>query len=138
MLPGAMRGKLVLGFIVLAALLACKSKTGGTLTVDGAGFEIDECRSGQANVPAFDGVDFLDSSGRRVRFLLQTSGNVQVFFLPSGATTTDMLGESCGTMSMQQQNSEVNGVKNVKGSVSANCTGGGHTVVAAVNFENCH
>jgi len=133
-----MRGRIGLGLVVLIALLACKSKTGGTLTVDGAAFEVDQCRSGQANVPHFDGVDFMDSSGRRVRFLLQPTGTVQVFFFPAGTTFTDMLGEGCGSMTMQQQNSEVNGVKNVKGTVTANCTGGGHTVAANLTFENCH
>jgi hypothetical protein len=127
-----------MGSVVLVALLACKSKTGGTITLDGKSFPVDSCKSGQANIPHFDGVDFLDASGQRVRFLLQPTGSVKVYFFPAGTTYTDMLGENCGTMTMQQQNSEVNGVKNVKGSVTANCTGGGHAVVANVTFENCH
>ena len=133
-----MRGKIALGFLVVAALLACKSKQSGTITVDGKPFEVDECKSGQANVPQFSGVDFLDGSRQRVRFLLQPTGHVQVFFFPSGVSYTDMLGEGCGSMSMATQNSEVNGVKNVKGTVTANCTGGGHTVSASMTFENCH
>ncbi|MBK7580680.1 MAG: hypothetical protein IPI67_10790 [Myxococcales bacterium] len=133
-----MRSTFVLGVFVLAALLACKSKSSGTITVNGAPFAIDSCKSGQANMPQFGGVDFLDSAGQRVRFLQQPTGQVQVFFFPAGASRTDMLGEGCGTMTMETQNSEVNGVKNIKGTVSANCTGGGNTVVATVAFENCH
>ena len=133
-----MRGTIALTLVVVAALFACKSKTGGSITVDGAAFEVDECKSGQANVPQFQGVDFLDKSRKRVRFLVQPTGAVQVYFFPPGTTFTDMLGENCGTASIATQNSEVNGVKNIKGSVTANCTGGGHNVKASVTFENCH
>jgi hypothetical protein len=133
-----MRGKLTLGLLVIAALLACKSKHSGSITVDGRPFSVQECRSGQANMPQFSGVDFLDGSGQRVRFLLQPTGSVQVYYFPAGVSSTQMLGEGCGTMTLQQQNSEVNGVKNVRGTVSANCTGGGHTVSATMTFENCH
>jgi len=133
-----MRSTLILGALVVSALLACKSKTNGTITVNGAPFDVDTCRSGQANMPQFSGVDFLDGGGRRVRFLQQPTGQVQVYFFPAGASYTDMLGEGCGQMTMELQNSEVNGVKNIKGSVTANCTGGGNTVAASMSFENCH
>jgi hypothetical protein len=124
--------------LVLGALLACKSKSSGTLTVDGAAFTVDQCRSGQANDPPFTGVDFLDASGKRVRFLQNELGQVRVFVFAPGAVMGDLVGEGCGTVAVTTQNSEVNGVKNVQGNVSANCTGGGHSVVAGMNFENCH
>lgn len=124
--------------LVLAALLACKSKHTGTLSVDGAAFEISECRSGQANDPPFTGVDFLDASGRRVRFLQNDVGQVRTFLFQPGQLMGEMVGEGCGTVNVAEQNSEVNGVKNVQGSVSANCSGGGHAIVASVNFESCH
>ena len=137
--PKIMRGTIALGLtFTLAALLACKSSTNGKITVDGAGFDVSECRSGQANVPKFEGVDFLDKSGRRVRFLREPNGKVQVYFFPPGVTFTDMLGENCGTASIENMNSEINGVKNIKGSVTANCTGDGHKVIANVTFEDCH
>ncbi len=138
LVPVVMRQTLAFGILVVASLLACKSKSSGTITVNGAPFAVDTCRSGQANMPKFSGVDFLDSGGRRVRFLQQPDGKVQVYFFPPGSTFTDMLGEGCGSMVMELQNSEVNGVKNIKGSVTANCTGGGNTVVASMTFENCH
>ncbi len=133
-----MRKSLAFSAVVLLALLACKSKTSGNISVDGAAFKINECRSGQANVPAFEGVDFLDSGGRRLRFLTDTSGSVRTFLFAPGAATGEYIGEGCGTMSLTRQNSEVNGVKNVQGSVSANCTGSGHTIVATATFESCH
>ncbi len=134
-----MRGLTLLSAgLVLAALLACKSKTGGTITVDGAAFEIENCRSGEANVPSFDGVDFLDPSGRRVRFFLKDTGELRTFVFPPGAKKGTFVGENCGTVNVTRKNSRVNNVQNIKGTVSANCTGGGHTVVASVNFDNCH
>ena len=52
-----------------AALLACKSETSGNITVNGAPFEISQCRSGGANTPPFSGVAFLDGGGNQVRFV---------------------------------------------------------------------
>lgn len=126
------------GCVALLALLACKSKTGGTLTVDGAAFAIDTCRSGEANVPSFEGVDLLDSGGRRVRFLAKPDGKVRTFLFQPGAATGNHVGEDCGTISVTRKNSKVNNVSNIQGTVSANCTGGGHTIVAGLTFDNCH
>src|SRR5258706_12705178 len=133
-----MQNNIVLALGVLAALLACKSKSTGKITVDGAAFVIDSCRSGQANIPPFEGVDFLDGSGRRVRFLNQGNGSTRTFLFAPNASQGEMIGEGCGKVSLANQNSEVNGVKNIQGSVSANCTGGGHNIVATATFENCH
>jgi hypothetical protein len=133
-----MRNALALASVMFVALLACKSKQTGTVTIDGKPFEIKECRSGQANVPQFIGVDFLDATGKRVRFYSEGTGSIRTFIFPAGATQGEMIGEGCGSVSVATQNSEVNGVKNVSGSVTANCTGSGHTIVANVTFENCH
>jgi hypothetical protein len=133
-----MRNTLALALVLLGALLACKSKSSGTVTVDGQPFAIEECRSGQANVPPFIGVDFLDKSGKRVRFYSEGAGTLRTFIFPPGASQGEMIGEGCGSVTVNTQNSEVNGVKNVSGSVTANCTGSGHTIVANATFENCH
>lgn len=129
----------VAGVMVLGAgLLACKSELGGSLTVDGAAFDLKSCNSGQRNIPAFDGVDFQDASGKRVRFVAEPNNTFRVFVFAPGAKTGTLLGHNCGTLTMSQQNSEVNGVKNVQGSLTANCTGSGHTVSGSVTFKNCH
>jgi hypothetical protein len=137
-----MRGTLLLVALLLGALLACKSKSKskqtGSISLNGAAFEIDQCRSGKANAPPFEGVDFLDAAGRRVRFLRNELGQVRTFVFQPGQLTGELVGEGCGTVSVTEQNSEVNGVKDVQGNVSASCSGGGLTVVASVNFENCH
>jgi len=133
-----MRKALSLALVVFSALLACKSKTSGSVSVDGAAFVIDTCRSGQANVPAFEGVDFLDKSNRRVRFLTDGSGSIRTFLFAPNAANGDFIGESCGSITLTRQNSEVNGVKNIQGSVTANCTGSGHSIVANATFEACH
>ncbi len=83
-------------------------------------------------------MDFLDKTGRRVRFLLQESGQIRTFMFAAGAKQGDLVGENCGTLTLEEQNSEINSVKNVKGSISANCTGAGFTIVASANFSNCH
>lgn len=133
-----MRNSLALASVIFVALLACKSKQTGTVTIDGKAFEIDQCRSGQANEPKFTGVDFLDKTGKRVRFFTDGSGSVRTFIFPPGASQGELIGEGCGTITVNTQNSEVNGVKNVSGSLTANCTGSGHTIVATATFENCH
>lgn len=135
-----MRNSLALASVIFVALLACKStkQTTGTVTIDGKPFAVDQCRSGQANEPSFSGVDFLDASGKRVRFYTEGTGTIRTFIFSPGATQGEMIGEGCGTISVVPQNSEVNGVKNVSGSVTANCTGSGHTIVATATFENCH
>jgi hypothetical protein len=133
-----MRGTFLFMAVLLGVLLACKSKQSGSITLNGAAFQIEECRSGKANAPPFEGVDFLDTAGRRVRFLRNELGQVRTFVFDPGQLTGELVGEGCGSVSVTEQNSEVNGVKNVQGNVSANCSGGGRTVVASVTFENCH
>jgi len=124
--------------LMLAALLACRSKLDGTLSIDGKAVPIESCRSGEANVPGFDGVDFLTTGDRRVRFVILEGSQIRTFLFEPGQASGTLIGEACGSMAAERMNSEVNGVKNLKGTVSANCTGSGHVVTAAVRFENCH
>jgi hypothetical protein len=132
------RATLACAALLFAALLACRAKLAGTLTVDGKPVEIESCRSGDANVPSFEGVDFVIDGGRRVRFVLLENNAIRTFLFESGANNGTLIGEACGTMRAERQSSEVNNVKNLKGNVSANCTGSGHVITASINFENCH
>ncbi len=135
----AMRGTIFIGLVTVAgALLACRAKLSGSINIDSAGFTVDSCRSGQANMPKFSGVDFMDSAGRRVRFVALPSGSVRTFIFDPGAKRGTLIGENCGSMNVTEQNSEVNDVKNVQGTLTADCTGSGHHVVATMNFKNCH
>lgn len=134
-----MRGTVFMGLVVATgALLACRAKLSGNINVDGSNFKPSACRSGQANMPKFSGVDFTDGSGRRVRFVALESGSVRTFLFEPGARKGTLIGQDCGTLSVTEQNSEVNDVKNVQGNVSANCTGSGHHVTATMTFKNCH
>ncbi len=134
-----MRGSIGFGIVVTAlALLACRAKLDGSITVDGKSFDVSSCRSGEANIPKFSGVDFLDSAGRRARFVALETGSVRTFLFEPGAKSGTLIGEGCGTLSMSQQDSEVNSVHNVQGTVTADCTGTGHVVKATINFKNCH
>lgn len=120
------------------ALLACRAKLSGSINVDGSDFQASACRSGQANMPKFSGVDFTGSSGRRLRFVALQDGSVRTFLFEPGVKTGTLIGQNCGTISVTEQNSEVNDVKNVQGTVSADCTGSGHHVTASMTFKNCH
>ena len=123
---------------LLVALLACKGKAKGNLVVDGVAFEVKQCRSGQANVPKFNGVDFLDASKRRIRFLVLSNGKLRSFIFAPGARKGILIGDGCGSMRVERTNTKINNVYNIEGNVTANCTGSGHTIVANMDFKGCH
>ncbi|MEB2312887.1 MAG: hypothetical protein OZ921_19165 [Sorangiineae bacterium] len=134
-----MRGTLTGSVIVVAgALLACRAKLDGNITVDGKSFEADACRSGEAFLPKFSGVDFTNKSNDRLRFQVLDTGELQVALFPGGAETGPVIGVGCGTLTMKRQNSKVNDIENIEGTISATCSGNGHEVKATVNFKNCH
>ncbi len=134
-----MRGTIFMGLVMVAgALLACRAKLSGSINVDGTTFKPSACRSGQANMPKFSGVDFTDGSGRRLRFVALENGSLRTFLFEPGAKTGSLIGQGCGTINVAEQNSTVNDVKNVQGTLSADCTGSGHHITATMNFKNCH
>ena len=118
--------------VVVAALLACKSKIGGTVSVDGKAFEIESCRSGEAMVPQFSGIELIDKSGGKLRLVALPSGQASV------SLNGEQTAEACGPITVQKQSSKVNDVSNVEGNAKLDCSGGGHEVKGAVQFENCH
>ncbi|MBX3185064.1 MAG: hypothetical protein KF915_20745 [Polyangiaceae bacterium] len=121
------------------ALLACKSETTGTVTVNGAPFEVKQCRSGQANTGAtFSGISLFDDKGNQIRFAGKPEGGFRLFHFAPGQPLGTLVGEDCGTLVINQTNTQINGVYNVEGSVSANCTGSGFTIIAALNYAACH
>jgi hypothetical protein len=89
-------------------------------------------------MPKFSGVDFTDGSGRRLRFVALENGSLRTFLFEPGAKTGSLIGQGCGTINVAEQNSTVNDVKNVQGTLSADCTGSGHHITATMNFKNCH
>ncbi|MCA9642061.1 MAG: hypothetical protein H6718_03685 [Polyangiaceae bacterium] len=121
-----------------AALLACKSESSGSITVNGAAFDIAECRSGEANSPPFSGVMFFDSGGNQVRFVGKPEGGFRLFHFTKGQSIGTLVGEDCGSLTVNKTNTKINDIANIEGTVSANCTGGGQAVVANVNYAKCH
>lgn len=124
--------------VVVGALLACSSEVTGTLTVNGSKFDIAECRSGEAYTPQFPGVEFQNASGEKVRFVTKPSGGFTLYHFKPGQGLGTLVGSDCGTVTVQTTNTKINDVSNIQGSVNANCTGGGVSVVAAVNYAKCH
>lgn len=121
-----------------AALLACKSESSGNITVNGAAFDIAECRSGEANSPPFSGVAFLDSGGNQVRFVGKPAGGFTLYHFTKGQGIGTLVGEDCGSLTVNKTNTKINNIANIEGTVSANCTGSGLTVIANVNYAKCH
>jgi hypothetical protein len=121
--------------LVFGLGLACSNKISGDVTLDNSPFTFKSCRSGQAF--GFYGVDLQDRDGRRLRLVVLPSGEPSLFYFASGAATGVDLG-ACGTVSVVQQSSTINDIRNVMGKASLACTKGGHTVKGTVVFENCH
>jgi len=128
------------GICVLgAALLACKSESTGSITVNGTAFAMNECRSGEANgASPFGGVMFFDGSGAQVRFVGKPGGGFRLFHFAPNQSIGTLVGEDCGTFTLVKTNTQINNIHNVERNVNANCTGGGFTVVANVNYAKCH
>ncbi len=119
----------------LCVLAACHAKVSGDIQVDGKPFAVTDCRSGQAL--GFNGLQVADEHGLRIRMILQADGTAQVALLPYGATTGSMLG-TCAQLELHPQNSRINEVRNVEGSVHFTCDAGGHAITGGLSFENCH
>jgi hypothetical protein len=125
-------------FPFLVALLGsgagCSAKLDGELVIDGSSFKPTGCRSGEAF--GFVGVELAISDGRKVRLAARADGQADAFlFQTSGNAIT--LG-ACGPLTVEQQNSTINGITNVKGSATPDCQAGSHSLKGRVTFENCH
>ncbi len=123
---------------VLAALLACKSKSNvtGSVSFNGAAFETTDCQVSESTSTLGGGsvtthtVTLIDASKRRVSF--SDSGGMRVSY--SAAGNFDTIGSGCGKMSFV---GSVKGGSGVSGHVEADCTGSGHVVRANFDFAGC-
>lgn len=121
--------------LVLALAAACTNKLTGEVAVDGKPLAIKFCRSGAAG--GFFGVDFVDVNGSKLRLVALPTGQASALLFPGGAATAIELG-ACGVISIAQQNSSVNDIRNVMGKVTLACERAGHAVNGTLTFENCH
>lgn len=129
-----------LASVVIAALLACKSKSKvtGTLQLDGAAFPVKECQVSEATISTggsqytVQSVTFVGESGQRLQFSNSRGLTARI---AAGTGAMDTIGEGCGTLTVT--GSVKSGAGGVKGALSADCTGAGHHVQASVNYEGC-
>jgi hypothetical protein len=116
---------------LVLVLGACSNKLSGEVTVDGSPFKLDSCRSGQ--VYNFAGVELVAEDGRKLRLVMQPDGSADAYVFASGSATGDKVG-SCGPVTVGQQNSTINNVRNVEGEARLDCA----RIKGNVKFENCH
>jgi hypothetical protein len=121
--------------LVLAAV-GCSNKLSGSVTVNGEPFAIESCRNGV--IHGFRGVELVDKTGMRLRVAALPSGEARVFVIPAGANVGKELAGACGELVIEDQNSTINDVKNVKGTATLACALDGFEIKGKVTFENCH
>lgn len=130
--------RLAAATLVLAALLACKSKSNvsGSVSFNGADFEPTDCQVSEATSTLGGSsvtthtVTLVDAAKRRLSF--SDSGGMRVSYAAGG--NFDTIGNGCGKMSFL---GSVKGGGGVSGHVEADCTGSGHVVRANFDFSGC-
>jgi len=124
--------------LLVAAVIAgfgCTNKLGGDLRVDGDKVSLSSCRNGV--VYGYTGVELTTKSGVRIRIAASLTGEAEVVVVGAGATVGTELGR-CGSLTVSDQNSTINDVKNVEGKATLDCSADGATIQGTVSFENCH
>lgn len=121
---------------IVFANCVCSNKLGGDLQRNGEPFGASSCRSGA--VYGYSGVEISGKEGWKLRLIQTPSGAGQVILFGPGAATGTELGACASTLSVNQQNSTINDVKNVEGKATLDCAADGLTLKGTVTFENCH
>jgi hypothetical protein len=114
----------------------CSNKLSGSMEVNGEKVGFNSCRNGL--VYGFRGVELSASNGMRLRLGLLPTGEAGVIVMPKGESVGKELGVECGSLTISDQNSTVNDVKNVQGKAVLDCEGQGYKVKGEASFENCH
>lgn len=131
----ARAGLTVLITLLLVGAVGCTNKLTGDLDVGGSKFEPESCKSGQGL--GFSGVEITAKDGRRIRVAQSASGKGLGIVFAKGEVAGIELGE-CGPFQLETQSSTINNIRNVKGTATLDCEGGGTTVKGSITFENCH
>ncbi len=122
--------------VALFGSCVCSAKLGGTVEVNGEKLSFGSCRSGA--VYGFRGVELSSGTGLRLRIGALRTGAAGVVVMPKGVAVGTDLGVPCGSFSISNQNSTINGVKNVEGKAVLECEANGFKIKGEVTFENCH
>jgi len=126
---------LVLGVSIASLAGGCSNKLSGAVEINGESYELASCRSGA--VYGFRGVELTTKGGHRVRIAATQTGEGFAAVMPPGAATGTEVG-TCGPFSVEDQNSTINDVKNVEGTATLACEGGGFKLEGEIAFANCH
>lgn len=127
--------------IIGISLASCTNKINASLQIDGSPFRAASCRAGISQ--GFSGVDFYGQDGTLLRLVYLPTGQTKAILKKPGAPTGEEMG-ICGTLSLQQQSSRINGIQNHKGfatlecSSPEDCTSEKHSIKGTISFENCH
>lgn len=127
--------RVVLVLPIVFANCVCSNKLGGDLKMNGEPFGASSCRSGMAF--GFSGVEVTGKGGTRIRVVQTPTGEGQVVLFKPGVAVGVDLGV-CSTLSISDQNSSINDVKNVKGKVALKCAADALVLEGSLSFENCH
>ncbi|KAB2898523.1 MAG: hypothetical protein F9K40_11325 [Kofleriaceae bacterium] len=123
-------------FMALWGSCFCSNKLSGTVEVNGEKVGFNSCRNGI--IHGFRGVELSASNGMRLRLGVTPTGKMGVIVFPKDAAVGTELGIECGSLSLSDQNSTVNDVKNVQGKAVLDCEAQGYKLKGEVSFENCH
>jgi len=136
------QGRACFALLLLGALLACrKSEIKGSLTLDGAEFDVKECRVGQlmlgaqATEPAQRFVLLDDGGGRQLHFGDENRKQLSVYYVAAQGQRPVLIGSDCGTLSMQGDPAQ--SPDSVRGALEVSCKAGGHTLSGKVDYAHC-
>jgi hypothetical protein len=120
---------------IVLVVCGCSNKLSSDVSINGKQVSMSSCRNGV--VYGYRGVELTTDDGSRLRIASTLTGEPEVVYMPAGSDRGATLGK-CGTFSIEDQNSTINDVKNVKGKVTLDCTADGVTLKGTASFENCH
>jgi hypothetical protein len=123
--------------LLLTAIIAlgCSNKISGSLEVKGKTFKPTGCNN-LARM-SLRGVELEDEGYRRVRVVERADGGADVYWMGTSTEKGEKF-KDCATLSLKNQNSSVNKVTNVMGSVKLDCHKDDEEITGSVTFENCH
>ena len=122
--------------LMLALVVGCSAELKSDLTIDGAGWKPSGCDNGVQL--GYRGVALSGPGGRSLRIAATMTDQAQVVLITNGAEAQVIESGSCGQMRMADQNSTINGVKNVEGKATLDCSASGVTIKGTITFGNCH
>jgi hypothetical protein len=123
-------------------LLACRrSDIKGSITLDGAEFDVKECRVGQLSIgqktkaatQRFVLLD--DGDGRELHFSDEPRRKVTVYYVPARGKAPLHIGSGCASMTVEGDPSL--NPSAVHGTLQVSCTEAGHALNGKIDYSRC-